>query len=115
MAKHTKSRNESMMLRYISEIISFKLGDPALGLVSVTAVEITNDYSYAKVFVSFLGAGDPKVKLAVLTGAAGFIRHEVAQKMSLRKMPELRFIYDDTFEKAQHIEELLRKAKKPND
>ncbi len=112
MAKHTKSRNESMMLRYISEVVSFKLGDPNLGLVTITGVEITNDYSYAKVFVSFLGSGDPIVKLAVLTGANGFIRHEVAQKMSLRKMPELRFIYDDTFEKAQHIEELLRKGRK---
>ena len=53
MAKYTKSRNESMMLRYISEVLSFKIGDPSLGLVTVTAVEITSDYSYAKSVCEF--------------------------------------------------------------
>lgn len=113
MAKYTKSRNESLMLRYLSEIISYKVHDPSLGLTTVTAVEITTDYSYAKVFVSFLGDGNPLDKLALLNGAHSFIRHEVAQKMKhMRKIPELRFQYDDTLEKAQHIEALLKKAKK---
>lgn len=113
MAKHTKSRNESLMLRYLSEIISYKLNDPSIGLATVTAVEITSDYSYAKVFVSFLGDGNPQDKLAVLSGASSFIRHEVAQKMNhMRKMPELRFVYDDTLEKAQKIEALLKKTNK---
>lgn len=112
MAKHGKSRNESLMLRHISEIISYKLGDPALGLATVTAVEITNDYSYAKVYISFLGDGDIKPKLEILSGASGFIRHELAQKMQIRKMPELRFIYDDTLEKAAKIEEILKRTKK---
>jgi ribosome-binding factor A len=112
MAKHSKSRNESLMLRYLSEIIAYKVGDPALGLATVTAVEITNDYSYAKVYVSFLGSGDPQAKLAILSGAGSFIRHELAQRMNIRKIPELRFMYDDTLEKAQKIDELLKKAKK---
>lgn len=113
MPKHSRARNESLMLRYLSEIISYKLGDPSLGLATVTAVEITSDYSFAKVYVSFLGDGDPHEKLKLLSGASSFIRHEVAQKMSqIRKIPELRFVYDDTLEKAQKIEELLKKAKK---
>lgn len=112
MPKHSKSRNESLMLRYLSEIISYKVGDPSLGLATVTAVEITNDYSYAKVFISFLGDGDVETKMKTLKGAAGFIRHELAQKMNIRKIPELRFVYDDTIEKAQKIEELLKNAKK---
>lgn len=112
MPKHSKSRNESLMLRYLSEIISYKVHDPALGLATVTAVEVTSDYSYAKVFMSFLGDGDVTQKMSVLQGAAGFIRHELAQKMQIRKIPELRFVYDDTLKKAQKLEEILKRTKK---
>ena len=112
MSKHGKSRNESLMLRYLSETISYKVSDPSLGIATVTGVEITNDYSYAKVYISFLGDGDVAPKMEILKAAAGFIRHEVAQKMHIRKMPELRFIYDDTLEKAAKIEEILKRTRK---
>lgn len=112
MPKHSKGRNESLMLRYLSEIVSYKLHDPSLGLTTVTEVEVTSDYSYAKVFVSFLGDGDVKAKMTILNNAAGFIRHELAQKMTIRKIPELRFVYDDTLEKAAKLDAILKKALK---
>lgn len=112
MSKHGKSRNESLMLRYLSETISYKVSDPSLGIATVTGVEITNDYSYAKVYISFLGDGDVAPKMEILKAASGFIRHEVSQKMHIRKMPELRFIYDDTLEKAAKLEEILKRTRK---
>jgi ribosome-binding factor A len=106
------SRNESLMLRHLSEIISYKVGDPSLGLATVSAVELTRDYSYAKVYISFLGDGDVEAKMEILNNASGFIRHELSQKMNIRKTPELRFIYDDTFERVAKLDELLKRTKK---
>ncbi|HKM02407.1 MAG TPA: 30S ribosome-binding factor RbfA [Bacilli bacterium] len=104
---HKIGRIESIILRTVSETISYKLKNPHLGFVTVMSVEVTKDYSYARVFVSFLGDGDPKAKLAILDEAKGFIRREVAQNLDIRKIPELRFIYDDTEKKANELEELL--------
>lgn len=109
---HKFSRNESLMLRHLSEIISYKVKDPSLGLATVTGVEVTRDYSYAKVYVTFLGDGDVNAKLEILNNASGFIRHELAQRMEIRKTPELIFIYDDSFEKGAKIEEILKRTQK---
>lgn len=112
MASHSKARNESLMLRYLSEIISYKVKNPSLGLATITSVSITKDYSYATVFVSFLGDGDPLKKVAILDEAKGFIRFELSQKLQIRKMPDLRFVYDDTLDKAARLDALLKKVNK---
>lgn len=109
MASHSLARNESLMLRHLSEIIIYKVKNPSLGMTTITAVELTKDYSYAKVFVSFFGDGDPQVKIAILEEAKGFIRHELSQKMKIRKLPDLRFVYDDTLQKAAKLDELIKK------
>jgi ribosome-binding factor A len=104
-------RIESIILRVVSETISYKIKNPHLGLVTVTDVEVTNDYSWARIFVSFLGDGDVKAKLAILEEAKGFIRREVAKSLDIRKIPDLRFIYDDSEHKANELEELLLRLK----
>ena len=58
---HKIGRIESIILRTVSETISYKVKNPHLGFVTVTSVEVTKDYSYARVFVSFQVMGDPKV------------------------------------------------------
>jgi ribosome-binding factor A len=50
--------------------------------------------------------------MEILNNASGFIRHELSQKMNIRKTPELRFIYDDTFERVAKLDELLKRTKK---
>lgn len=111
MSSYSRERNESLMHRYLSDIITNKLNDRALGFVTVTAVKITRDYSYATVFVSFIGDGDPQPKLLILEKAKGLIRHELSQRMSIRKMPELKFKHDDTLEKARRLDEIFKKIK----
>lgn len=112
---HKIGRIESIILRVVSETISYKVKNPHLGLVTVTDVEVTKDYSYARVFVSFLGDGDPKKKLAILEEAKGYIRHEVAKNLDIRKIPDLRFIYDDSENKANELEELLARIRNKKD
>ena len=99
------------MKREIAEIISGKLRDPRLnGMISVTDVEVTHDLSLARVFVSVL-ADEPERSrmLEVLAHSAGFIRHELAPRLGLREVPELRFALDTSIERGARVEELLRR------
>lgn len=104
-------RVEMIILRSVSETITFKVRNPHLGFVTVTDVNLTNDYSYAKVYVTFLGDGDVNEKMKILEESKGFIRKELSSALDIRKIPELRFIYDETAIKAQKIEEILNKIK----
>ncbi|MFA6942723.1 MAG: 30S ribosome-binding factor RbfA, partial [Bacilli bacterium] len=78
----------------------------------VTDAEVSNDFSYAKIFVSFMGSDDKEEQLARLNKAKGFIRSGLAKRLDIRKTPELTFVYDDTLDKAMHLEELLKKVEK---
>ena len=98
--------------REISEIVQRELRDPGLsGLVSVTSVEISHDLRHANVFVSVLG-GKPERDQAVatLSRASRFIRHELANRLTLRYTPELSFRPDISIERGERIMELLREV-----
>ena len=105
-------RIESIIKKNVTEIIQFELKDPHLGFCTITEVEVTNDYSYAKIYVSFLGKDERKVAgLRTLNRAKGYIRSLLSKKISIRKVPELNFVIDKSFEKAQHIEDLIKQTK----
>ena len=101
-------RIEALMLKELSNIITFELKDPKLGFVTISEVKITNDLSYAKVYVSFLGKQERNdAGLKTLERAKGFLRSELAHRMNLRKMPELQFVQDKSLENARRIEEII--------
>ncbi len=104
-----KERISSLILKNISEIIQYEIKSKAVGFVTVTAVDVTNDLSYAKVYVAFLGAGNNEERLAALERTKGFIRTSLSKKMDTHKVPELHFIIDNSFENGQRIEESLKK------
>lgn len=107
---------QSMFLREISDIIQFSLKDPNLGFVTISEVQVTNDLSYAKVFVSFLGKEERNAAgIKTLNRAKGFIRSELAKRVNLRKVPELTFVKDNTLENAKHIEDIIDRVNKKND
>ena len=108
----SRSRRVAEQLqRELAAIIGRVLKDPRVGLVTVTAVEVSKDLAYAKVFVSSIGASGTREELiAELQHASGFLRHEIGQAMKLRIIPELRFHYDDTLEKAAKLEALIARA-----
>ena len=102
--------------RQIAEQIQVELGDlllrhasdPRLNLVSITAVEVSPDLLLARIYVSHLGdASETPRIMAALEHATGFLRRELAGRLSLRLMPELRFEFDTSLERARRIDALL--------
>ena len=109
------SKNEKMnhiCQRAISEIIQFELKDPKVGFVTITDVQVTNDNSYAKVFVSFLGRQErAEAGLKALNRSKGFIRSALAKRLSIRKTPEIIFQLDNSLEQGNKIERILSELK----
>lgn len=95
--------------RELSDLIRNQIKDPRLPeFVSITAVRVTKDLRYAKVYISVLGNDEKKTDaLAVLKNAAGFIRHEIGQRINIRYIPEFSFILDDSIEKGMYISKLI--------
>ncbi|MCD6334848.1 MAG: 30S ribosome-binding factor RbfA [Candidatus Latescibacteria bacterium] len=86
-----------------------KLKDPRIGFVTITGVDVTIDLRYAKVYVSVMG-DDETVRAQTLEGlysAAGFIRRELGRVLSLRRIPEIAFRYDESVERGARIDALL--------
>lgn len=96
----------------IAMIIQREVKDPRLGMVTVSAVEITRDLAYAKIFVTFftLEGQNLDESIKVLNEAAGFIRTLLAKKIKARIMPELRFIYDSSMVEGVRMGTLVDKA-----
>lgn len=104
--KHEKTSNQIM--KNISDIIQFDLKDPKVGFVTITDVKVTNDYSYATVYCSFLGKEERnQAGLNALNRAKGYIRTELGKKMKIRKVPELIFKLDNSLEQGNRIASIL--------
>jgi ribosome-binding factor A len=95
--------------RELAELIRDEVRDPRVGSVTVSEVRVSRDFSYADVFVTGLGENveASQEMVRVLTGAGRFLRHQLAQRLTLRKMPELRFQYDPTFEQGARLNQLI--------
>ncbi len=107
-------RVAELMKREIAAILARELQDPRVStMVSVTDVEVTQDLSFARVFVSVLETGEQRDRtLAGLQRAAGFVRHQLAPRLGLREVPELRFLHDDSIERGARVDEILRKLER---
>ncbi len=103
------------MKKEIADLISNTIKDPRLPeLVSITAVRVTKDLRYAKVFVSVYGDDQQKKDaLQALKHAAGFVRREIGQRIQLRYTPEILFVLDDSIEYGMHISNLIDKTMNP--
>jgi len=103
-----------LMRREVADILERRLRDPRVtARVSVTDVEITHDLSFAKIFVMVSGeAAERDMTLQGLQRAAGFVRHELGDRLGLREVPEIRFVYDDSLDRGARVDDLLRKIEK---
>jgi ribosome-binding factor A len=93
----------------VSDIIQNHIKDPRLPeFVSITGVNVTKDLRYAKVYVSVYGDNEKKNDaLAALKHAAGFIRREIGQRITLRFTPEFSFKLDDSIEHGMYLSKLI--------
>jgi len=103
-----------LMRREVADILERRLREPRVtARVSVTDVQITHDLSFAKIFV--MVSGSPQERDMTLEGlqrAAGFVRHELGDRLGLREVPEIRFVYDDSLDRGARVDDLLRKIQK---
>lgn len=104
-------RLNQLVHRELAFIIQNEMKDPRIGMVTISAVEITKDLSYAKVYVTILGDETLiKTSLNLLNKAAGFIRTQLAKSIQLRKFPELRFVYDQSVVNGAYLSDLIEHA-----
>ena len=108
MSRRTERLNH-LLRQEITELLRREAKDPRLSvMVSVTRVSVSADMHFAKVFVSVLGTEEEKKGLlAGLHAASGFLRRELASRLSLRYTPDLSFVYDDTMEQAGKVIQLI--------
>lgn len=99
-------RIASQMIRELSSIIYEEARNEILKNVTITDAKVTNDLSFAKIYYTFLG--ENRIEIAEeLKNASSFLRTELAKKMDLRNTPELRFVYDESTEYGEHIDEII--------
>jgi ribosome-binding factor A len=92
----------------ISELLQRRARDPRLSNITVTGVEVSLDLKVATIYVSTLGDHEARdLAVAGLQHAASFLRRELAQQLQMRFTPELRFEWDDSWERGSRIDELL--------
>jgi len=104
-------RVEEQLKRLLAEQIHRDVKDPRVGLVTITAVEVSRDLSHATVyFTPFAGIGDAGAALGALKHAAGYLRHQIRNLMRLRIAPELEFRLDDSVERAARLSALIHDA-----
>ena len=112
-------RVADQMQKELAELLRLELKDPRVGMVTVSGVDVTRDFAFADVHFTLLETGDlspaeiqgfRQETLDVLKGAAGFLRSELAQRIKLRVIPQLRFHYDKTIELGSYLESLMKQA-----
>ncbi|MBB3193476.1 30S ribosome-binding factor RbfA [Roseateles terrae] len=94
--------------RDLAELIR-DLKDPRIGMVTVSAVEVTPDYAHAKVYFSLL-VGKPEETQEALNEAAGFLRNGLFKRLQIHTVPSLHFHFDRTTERAAEMSALISKA-----
>jgi ribosome-binding factor A len=109
MPKDRMRRVNEAVREVLSVAITSNLKDPRVGFVTVTSVDTSPDLRHAHVYVSVLGDERQREEsLAGLESAHGYLQRCVAGELRLKHTPQLDFRYDDTIDKAQRLQQLLR-------
>jgi ribosome-binding factor A len=106
-------RVADFLRKELSQVMQQQLRDPRVGLASITDVEVSRDLSHAKVYVTVLGSDsndDAKEVIQVLNKASGFFRSQVAKSHSMRITPTIRFYFDESIHRGQHLSSLIDDA-----
>jgi ribosome-binding factor A len=108
MRSKKQGRVAELIQQTLSDILQFEASDPRLGGVTIVDVNIDRELMYATIYVTALGGEDDREEvIAGLESATGFLRRELARRVELRHVPELRFKWDETIAYAAHIDALL--------
>lgn len=100
-------RIKANIAKNIREIVQYDLNIEKIDFLTITDIEVSSDHSYAKVYVSFFN--NPQKNLEALNKVKGFVRSELARRIKLRRVPEITFVLDNTFNEQQKLDSLLNK------
>ncbi|MDP3537357.1 MAG: 30S ribosome-binding factor RbfA [Azonexus sp.] len=101
--------------RDLADLIRTELKDPRVGMISLTAVELTPDYAHAKVFYATLNDEHLEEIERGLKRAAGFLRRELGRRIHIHTLPELHFVYDNSIERGASMSLLISQANAVSD
>ena len=114
VAGHRHERVAGEIRVEITAMLAGELKDPRLAaaFATITEVRMMPDLKQARIYVSVMGPEkEQRDTIKALTAAAGFIRHELSERLQIRRAPELIFVLDRSEEYGRHIDELLRRTK----
>jgi ribosome-binding factor A len=113
MKRHNQraQRIGDQIQRELVELLRDEVKDPRVGMITITAVEVSADYGHAKVFFTVLaGAEHAQETLQALQRAAGFLRTGLSHRLNLYSVPQLHFTYDDSIESGMRLSALIDEA-----
>ena len=96
-------------MEQISYIIAHDVKNPDINFVTITGAKVTSDLSLAKIYFTVLDQSKIKETLSALKDASGYIRHELRERIEIRQIPELEFVYDESIEYGNKIEKIIDK------
>ena len=110
MTKRT-DRVNTLIQQELSELLFRELNDPRIGgMVTITHVDVSPDLRNARAYVSVYGSDAERTgTMAALDHARPFVRRELGKRLRLRTIPDVRFVSDDSLERAQELTDLMRK------
>ena len=100
-------RISSSILRELSSIIYEEVHNQVVKSITITDVRVTIDLSLSKVYYTFYGDYEKNEVQEELARAASFLRTELAKRIKIRSIPEIRFVYDESTEYGEHIEQII--------
>jgi ribosome-binding factor A len=109
--QHRQEKLGELIAAELSDLLRNRVKDPRVGFASITRVEVSGDLRHAKVFVSVMGTPEEQAaSMKGLRNATGYLRHELAERIVLRYMPEINFRLDTSIEEGARILELIRQV-----
>jgi ribosome-binding factor A len=107
-------RIAEMIQRKLAQIIPMEVKDPRLtGFVTISAVKVAADLGHAKVYFTVLN-DDKEMVASILNAAASYLRSALARSITLRTVPQLHFVYDESIEYGQRLSRLIDKVNPPS-
>lgn len=104
-------RVAEQLKRDLAVLIRDEVKDPRVGMVTVAAVEISRDFSHAKVYITLLSdVGNPDDTVAILNRAAGFLRGRLGKLLAIRTIPALHFVHDVSQVRSANLSALIDSA-----
>lgn len=106
---HRVERIQEQVREEVSQILASEVRDPGVGLVTVTRAKVTPDLSLARIYWTTMGEAAERKKTAkALERVSGYVRHLLSERLTLRRSPEVKFIFDESVAAQDRIEQIIQ-------